>query len=252
VKNGVGRERAGFTPWFWSYRLAARIEAVVVACVIAGVVAILTLLFRMPGPLVVHVQDDKKEAVMGARVRCTSPDGQSSHAGVTDVFGEAKWPGLARGPWTCEVTPPDRYHAEVQTGVVTVVPRKPAMWTTVVERPARILVQVVRPQGQPRAKVAVRAVCGSETWEARAGLVDGLATLFVPHGTACRAGLVRPELPGEGPVTDARLECSAAPCTDEITAGVGETKSAVLKPTAEEWAAVRPPPEPDRPAEAAQ
>ena len=126
------------------------------------------------------------------------------------------------------------------------------MWTTVVERPARILVQVVRPQGQPRAKVAVRAVCGSETWEARAGLVDGLATLFVPHGTACRAGLVRPELPGEGPVTDARLECSAAPCTDEITAGVGETKSAVLKPTAEEWAAVRPPPEPDRPAEAAQ
>src|SRR5438132_1086920 len=172
VKNGVGREHAGFTPWFWSYRLAARIEAVVVVCVIAGVVAILALLFRMPGPLVVHVQDDKKEAVMGARVRCTSPDRQSSHAGSTDVFGEAKWPGLARGPWTCEVTPPERFHADVQTGIVTVVARKPAMWTTVVERPARILVQVVRPQGQPRAKVAVRAVCGSETWEARAGLGD--------------------------------------------------------------------------------
>src|SRR5438477_335868 len=104
----------------------------------------------MPGPLVVHVQDDKKEAVMGARVRCTSPDRQSSHAGSTDVFGEAKWPGLARGPWTCEVTPPERFHADVQTGIVTVVARKPAMWTTVVERPARILVQVVRPQGQDR------------------------------------------------------------------------------------------------------
>jgi hypothetical protein len=140
----------------------------------------------------------------------------------------------------------------VQTGIVTVVPRKPAMWTTVVERPARILVQVIRPQGQPRAKVAVRAVCGAETWEARAGLVDGLATLFVPHGKACRAGLVRPELPGDGPVTQARLDCSTAPCTDEIVGGVGETTNAVLRPSAEQWAAVRPPPEPDNSAEAAR
>jgi len=123
VKNGVGRQHAGFTPWFWSYRLAAKIEAVVVVCVIAGVIAILALLFRMPGPLVVHLQDEKKDPIMGARVRCTSPDGQTSHAGSTDVFGEAKWPGLARGPWTCEVTPPDRFHAPVQTGVVVVVPQ---------------------------------------------------------------------------------------------------------------------------------
>ena len=245
MKNGVGRQHAGFTPWFWSYRLAARIEAVVVICVIAGVIAILALLFRIPGPLVVHLQDDKKEAIMGARVRCTSPDGQSSHAGSTDVFGEAKWPGLQRGPWTCEVTPPDRFHAAVQTAVVTVVPRKPAMWTTVVERPARILVQVVRPQGQPRAKVAVRAVCGGATWEARAGLVDGLATLFVPHGKLCKVGLVRPELPGEGPVTEAKLDCASGPCSGELIAGVGETVNASLKPTSEQWAAVRPAPEPE-------
>jgi len=33
----------------------------------------LALLFRMPGPLVVHIQDDKKEPIMGARVSCTSP-----------------------------------------------------------------------------------------------------------------------------------------------------------------------------------
>src|SRR2546421_4838518 len=175
VKNGVGREHAAFTPWFWSYRLAAKIEAVVVVCVIAGVVAILALLFRMPGPLVVHLQDDRKEAVMGAPVRCTSPDPQSSHAGNTDAFGEAKWPGLARGPWTCEVTPPERFHAAVQTGIVTVAPRKPAMWTTVVERPDRIRVKVVRPEGQPRAKVAVRAVCGGEGWGARAGVRHGPA-----------------------------------------------------------------------------
>jgi hypothetical protein len=249
VKNGVGRQHAGFTPWFWSYRLAAKIEAVVVVCVIAGVIAILALLFRMPGPLVVHVQDDKKEGIMGARVRCTSPDGQTSHAGSTDVFGEAKWPGLARGPWTCEVTPPDRFHAPVQTGVVTVVPRKPAMWTTVVERPARVLVQVLRPLGQPRAKVAVRAVCGSDTWEARAGLVDGLATLFIPHGKPCKVGLVRPELAGDGPVPQAHLDCSSVPCSQEITAGVGETRTVVLKPAAEQWAAVRPPPEPETAAE---
>jgi len=157
MKNGVGRQHAGFTPWFWSYRLAAKFEAVVVVCVFAGVIAILALLFRMPGPLVVHVQDDKKEPIMGSRVSCTSPDGMTTHAGTTDVFGEAKWPGLAKGPWTCDVTPPDRFHAAVLTGHVNVVARKPAMWTTVVERPARIMVQVTRPQGQPRAKVAVRS-----------------------------------------------------------------------------------------------
>jgi hypothetical protein len=220
-------------------------EALVVICVIAGVIAILALLFRMPGPLVVHVQDDKKDAIMGANVRCTSPDGRSSHGGSTDVFGEAKWPGLARGPWTCEVTVPARFHTGAQTGIVTVTARKPAMWTTVVERPGRILAQVVRPQGQPRAKVAVRALCGSETWEARAGVVDGLASLYVPHGKLCKVGLVRPELPGDGPVTEAKLDCASAPCSTELVAGVGETVNVTLKPTPEQWGAVRPAPEPE-------
>jgi hypothetical protein len=246
MKNGVGRQHAGFTPWFWSYRLAAKFEAVVVVAVFAGVIAILALLFRMPGPLVVHVQDDKKEAIQGARVTCTSPDAKTSHAGSTDVFGEAKWPGLAKGPWKCDVTSPDRFHAPVQTGYVNVVPRKPAMWTLVVERPGRIVAQVVRPQGQPRARVAVRAICADDAWEARAGLLDGLATLYVPHGKPCRVGLVRPELPADGPVTDARLDCASAPCSAQVTAGVGERIDLVLTPTAEQWLAVRPPPEPEK------
>jgi hypothetical protein len=143
------------------------------------------------------------------------------------------------------VTPPDRFHSAVRTGFVPVVPRKPAMWTTVVERPARVVVQVVRPQGAPRAKVAVRAVCGGDAWEGRAGLLDGLATVFIPTGKPCRVGLVRPELQGDGPATTARLECAAAPCTGEMIGGVGQALSAVLKPSAEQWAAVRPPIEPD-------
>ena len=247
MRNGVDRQRAGFTPWFWSYRWAARLEAAVVVAVFAGVLAIMAFLFQMPGPLVVHVQDDRREAIMNARVRCTSPDGQTSYAGITDVFGEAKWPGLSKGAWKCEVTPPDRYHSPVQVGFAAVVSRHPAIWITSVERPGRILVQVVRPQGSPRAKVAVRASCGKDGWEARAGLVDGFVTLYVPHGATCRVGLVRPELPGDGPPTNTQLQCSDAPCTGELSAGVGEAANAVLKPTPEQWAALRPPPEPDKP-----
>jgi hypothetical protein len=245
MKNGVDRPRASFTPWFWSYRWAARIEAAIVVCVFAAVVFIMGFLFQMPGPLVVHVQDDRREPIKDARVRCTSPDGQTSYAGTSDVFGEAKWPGLAKGPWKCEVTAPDRYHAGVTTGYAVVVSRHPAMWTTTIERPGRISVQVVRPEGAPRAKVAVRAVCGNEAWEGRAGLLDGRALLFVPHGAQCRVGLVRPELPGDGPVAQAKLDCSAGACIEELSAGVGQETAAVLKPTAAQWAAVRPPAEPD-------
>ena len=93
----------------------------------------------------------------------------------------------------------------------------------------------------------MRAVCGGETWEARAGLIDGRALLFVPHGAPCRVGLVRPELPGDGPSTQRTLACDTEPCTGELTAGVGEELSLTLKPTAGQWAAVRPPPEPDKP-----
>jgi len=161
------------------------------------VIAILALLFRMPGPLVVHVQDDKKEPIMGARVSCTSPDGMTHPRGHDGRVrrGEMARPG--EGAVRCDITPPDRFHAAVLTG--TSRRRAEArVWTTVVERPARIMVQVTRPQGQPRAKVAVRAVCGSETWEGRAGLLDGLATLYAPHGKALQVGLVRPSCPGTG------------------------------------------------------
>jgi len=252
VKNGVGRQHAGFTPWFWSYRLAAKIEAVVVVCVIAGVIAILALLFRMPGPLVVHLQDEKKDPIMGARVRCTSPDGQTSHAGSTDVFGEAKWPGLAKGSWKCEAELPAKFHEATLVGYATVIERKPAMWLARVERPARATVEVIRPEGQPRAAPAVRAVCaaapGDEappTWESRAGLLDGRATLYLPHGRACRIGLVRPELSAKesGPVTQAKLACASEPCTPELRGGVGQEVFAALRPSAEQWSAVRPAPE---------
>jgi hypothetical protein len=247
MKNGADRQRPGFTPWFWSGRTPAKIEAGIVIAVFAAVIAIMVYLFQMPGPLVVHLQDDVKEPIKGAGVRCTSPDGATAHAGQTDVFGEVKWPGLEKGAWKCEVNAPDRFHAATQVGYATVVARHPAMWITVVERPARIVVQVQRPQGAPRAKVAVRAVCGAETWEARAGLIDGRATLFVPHGVPCRAGLVFPELPADGPSTQSKLDCAAQPCTDSITGGVGQELSATLTPSADQWAAVRPPPEPDKP-----
>ena len=251
MKNGVEQGRRGsFTPWFWSYRFVAKIEAAIVVCVFAGVIAIMAFLVQMPGPLVVHVQDDTKQPVRGARVRCTSPDGQTSYAGTTDVFGEAKWPGLAKGPWKCDVDAPARFFAPQQSGYATVVARHPAIWTTTVERPGRVEVQVVRPEGQPRARVAVRAVCaGGGAWEARTGLIDGMATLYIPHGAQCRAGLVRPELPDEGPPTQAHLSCDTEPCSGELSAGVGQAVNAVFKPDAQQWQAVRPPPEPDKPEE---
>ena len=250
MRNGVDRRRASFTPWFWSYRWAARIEAAIVMCVFAGVIAIMVFLLQMPGPLVVHVQDDQRQPIKGARVRCTSPDGAISHVGLTDVFGEAKWPGLTKGAWKCEVTPPDLFHAGVETGFATVVARHPAIWITSIERPGRIRVQLVRPQGSPRAAIAVRVVCPGnppETWEARAGLLDARVLLFVPHGKRCQVGIVRPELPGEGPATQAVLSCADQPCSAELTVGVGQEVQLTLSPTAAQWEAVRPPPEPDKP-----
>jgi hypothetical protein len=242
-----GPRRGSFTPWFWSYRLAARLEALVVICVFAGVLFIMGYLLQMPGPLVVHLQDDAHDPVKNARVRCTSPDGETSYAGMTDVFGEAKWPGLAKGPWRCEITPPERFHAAPETGIATVAARHPAVWNARVERPARILVDVVRPTSAPRAAVAVRAVCdGGETWEARAGLLDGRALLFVPHGKTCRLGLVRAELPYDGAVTNKDLDCEREPCRGGLNGGVNELLTARLSPNLEQWERVRPPPEPDQ------
>ena len=246
MKNGVEQRRASFTPWFWSYRWAARLEAAVVLCVFAGVLFIMGYLFQMPGALVVHLQDDRREAIKNARVRCTSPDGSQSFAGLTDVFGEAKWPGLAKGAWKCEVTPPELFHGGVVTGFATVAARHPALWIVSVERPGRIAVLVVRPGGAARAKVAVRAACAGGAWEARAGLLDGRALLFVPHGASCRVGLVRPELPFDGPPTQSALDCDHQPCSAAVSAGVGQEASVVLKPTPQQWEAARPPPEPEQ------
>lgn len=237
---------AEFKPWFWSGRGPAKLEGVVVALVFAGVIAILGYLVQMPGPLVVHVQDDTKDPIKGAQVRCTSPDGGTSFSGPSDVFGEAKWPGLSKGPWRCEVRPPDRFHAGVEVGYATVAARHPAMWTVAIERPARLNVQVVRPKTAPRAPMAVRAVCGDDAWEARAGVLDGLAVLYLPHGKACRAGLVRPELPFDGRPTSRALDCGELPCTQELRGGVGEALQATLRPTLAQWTAARPALEPDR------
>jgi len=254
VRNGVGaRSTATFEPRFRS-SVPARIEAVLAAAVIAAVLAIFYyLLVKLPGPLVVHVEDDTHQGIMNAQVVCDGPDGKR-FSGLTDVFGEAKWPGLAHGGWRCEALPPPKFHTAAMIGYATVVPRKPAMWLARVERPTTATVQVVRPKGEPRAAPAVRAVCAAvpgesspPTWETRAGLLDGRATLYLPHGRACRIGLVRPELPANapGPVTDARLSCGSAPCTPELRGGVGEELHVVLAPNPEQWQEVRPPIEAD-------
>jgi hypothetical protein len=69
----------------------------------------------------------------------------------------------------------------------------------------------------------------------------------VPHGAPCRVGLVRGEIPDDGPVANGKLDCLAQPCTDQLTGGVGQELQAKLTPTREQWEAVRPPPEPDKP-----
>lgn len=250
VANGA-RPRREFNLKLWSGKLAGRLEAGVVIVTFAGVIAIMIILIQMPGPLVVHVQDDAHEALMGAKVRCTSPDGTQSFAGQTDVFGEAKWPGLAKGAWRCQVEAPPRFHAEPQTGFATVVSRSPAFWSTVVERPARVELGAPRPAGSPRAPIAARALCdGGESWETRLGLLNNQATLYVPHGKRCRIGLVHPELSAEvgaGPVAQPTLDCAAFPCSEPVEGGVGQTLEVTLKATPQQWEALRPPPVPDAP-----
>jgi len=254
MRNGLqARAPGAFEPRFRS-AVPARIEGALAAAVIAAVLAIFYwLLVKLPGPLVVHVEDDTHQGVMNAKVVCEGPDGKR-FSGLTDVFGEAKWPGLAQGAWRCEALPPPKFHTGTLVGYATVVPRKPAMWMARLERPATAVVQVVRPRGEPRAAPGVRALCeqapgedAPPTWEARAGLLDGRATVYLPHGRGCRVGLVRPELPpGQpGPVADAKLACDTAPCTPELRGGVGQELQITLAPNPAQWAAVRPPPEPD-------
>lgn len=252
MKNGAPAPAAAkFEPRFAS-RVPGWLEGAVVAAVFALIAVILYLVAQTPGPLVVHVQDDAKTPVVDARVRCEGPDGKE-FTGLTDVFGEAKWPGLAKGAWRCEVTPSPRWFAAPMVGYASVQSRKPAMWIATVERPARAVVHVARPEGVARAAPAVRAVCqGSggdpaQTWETRAGILDERATVWLPPGRPCRIGLVRPELArgASGPSTDARLSCATAPCTKELRAGVGEQLEVALRPSPEQWEAMRPPPEPE-------
>ena len=109
MRNGVqARAPATFEPRFRS-GIPAKIEGVLAATTIAGVLAIFYLLVQMPGPLVVHVEDDRHEGVMNAKVVCSGPDGKQFN-GLTDVFGEAKWPGLAKGSWKCEAVLPPKFH----------------------------------------------------------------------------------------------------------------------------------------------
>jgi len=246
------RDVAQFEPRFRS-SVPGRIEAAVVAAVFIAIGAISYLVVQIPGPLVVHLEDDRQQPILDAQVRCSGPDGRQ-FTGPTDVFGEAKWPGLAKGAWKCEIWPPEKFHSGRIEGYATVVPRKPAMWVARVERPASAVVQVARPEGQARAAPAVRAVCekltaedSAPTWEARAGLLDGRATLFLPHGRSCRIGLVRPERAAgdPGPVTDAKLSCASEPCSPPLRGGVGEQLQLLLKPTSRQWEEVRPSPEPD-------
>ena len=223
------------------------LEGTVVAAVFVLIAVILWLVVQNPGPLVVQVIDDAKHAVIDARVKCTGPDGKE-FTGLTDVFGEAKWPGLAKGAWKCEAQPPRRFFVGPQQGYASVIARKPATWVAMFERPGRAAVEVIRPKGAVRAALAVRAVCeAGDTWEARVGVLDGRATLWIPHGSRCRVGLVRPELAraNPGPVTDSKLACGTLPCSPEISALVGEQIDVTLRPTPEQWEQARPPPEPD-------
>ena len=257
-RNGVPRTEAleprrrasAFSLRLGGDRIPGKIEAAVAAAVICAVFGVAWLIVEMPGPLVVQVRDDADNPVVSALVACESPSGEQTFHGVTDVFGEAKWPGLKKGPWRCEVNPPLRYHAQAQRGSAVVEARRPATWRAQFERPARVIVRVKRPSGQPRAAVAVRAVCEGdpvESWEARAGVLDENAILWLPHGRTCRAGLVRAELPlrEPGPVTKSVLDCEHEPCTGPLLGGVGADLADELDPTAAQWEAVRPEPEPE-------
>ena len=249
--GGAARRRGrAFSLRLIADRAPGKIEAAVAAAVIGAVFGVAWLVVEMPGPLVVQVRDDAGGAVVSALVACESPSGEQSFHGVTDVFGEAKWPGLTKGAWRCEVTPPPRYHAQPQRGGAVVEARRPATWRAQFERPARLIVRVKRPSGAPRAAIAVRAVCAGdpvESWETRAGVLDENAIVWLPHGRSCRIGLVRPELPARepGPVTQPVLDCEREPCTGPLLGGVGAELAAELDPSAAQWQALRPEPEPE-------
>jgi hypothetical protein len=245
VDHGKAQGRGTFAPRSWSFLWRAKVEAAVAIGVIAGVIGVFIYLVQIPGALLVRLVDDKKMPVSKARAECRHPSGLTM-AGFTDVFGEAKFPGLESGQWTCEVQPPERFFSPVLKGTATVAPRNPAAVELVAARGVEVEASVVRPEGAPRATPTIRAVCeGGTGWEARAGLLDGAALLYVPRDSKCRLGLVR-GAPGyaNGVPDQLVLDCSALPCTD-VQGKPGARLYARLKPTAEQWQLARPPPEPD-------
>jgi hypothetical protein len=233
--------------------LSGTIEMVLAVIVLVGVFSVAFLVFRIPGPLVVQVRDDLGAPIRDVRVTCTALEGGRSFRGETDVFGEAKWPGLQKGAWRCEALAPDRFHAEKLEGNTVVGSRTPSVVRMSVERPVRLAVEVTRPKGAPRAAMAVRVVCPATAggalaaWEARSSPLGAAAVLWMPHGRECRAGLVHPELDARAPglVARAELECTALPCSGPLEAGVGGSLELKLDPTLEQWTAARPAPVPE-------
>lgn len=254
-QDGAGRpaKRRGVYAARLTGPLTGTIEAALVVLVLVGIFAVAWLVFRIPGPLVVQARDDRGEPVMGVRIKCTGPEDGRVFSGITDVFGEVKWPGLIKGPWRCSGLPPDLFHGDVLEGAAVVGDRAPAVVKLRFERPVHASVEVLRPKGAPRAAMAVRAVCpASESgpavgWEARTGVLGGPAVLWLPHGRACRAGLVHAELGARGAGLSPHpvLECEELPCTGPLEAGVGGHVEAVLEPTAGQWTLARPAIEPD-------
>jgi hypothetical protein len=252
VDHGSGKQRGVFAPRSWSFLWRAKLEALVAFLVIAGVVGVFVYLVQIPGALIVRVMDEGHKPVIEAHARCRHPGAKLEMAGFTDVFGEAKFPGLERGQWTCEVDPPDRFFSPTLTGFAEVRPRRPAILELTAHRGADVEVQIVRPAGGPRAAVAVRAVCPAEQgeaatgWQARAGLMDGSAFVYLPRGRRCRIGLLKNE---SGPLYTVpermTLDCEAMPCSEPLIGKSGEHLSAKLHPTREQWEAARPPPEAD-------
>lgn len=257
-KNGIahGRGRATFAPRSWSFLWRAKLEGAVVIGVIAGVVAVFIFLLQIPGALIVRVMDDKRMPVPKARAHCRHAGTGLEMVGITDVFGETKFPGLERGIWSCEVQPPDRFFSPLLIGTAKVWPRNPAVVELLATRGVEVEVSVARPQGAPRASPAIRAVCEpkagqpAQGWEARAGLLDGTALLYLPRDSSCRLGLV-PGARGfvNGPPESTELACDSLPC-EAISGQPGARLAVKLTPSREQWDAARPPPEPDEAADA--
>jgi hypothetical protein len=253
-RNGVEKPpRRAFPLRLVSSEIPGRIELVIATIVVATVFGVAFLIFNLPGPLVVHVHDEAGGNVMGARVSCEDAAGLHHFSGITDVFGETKWPGLEKVLWSCRILPPDRFQLLEQYGTTTVRSRSPATVEVRIERPLHVNVTVKRPKGSPRARPAVRAICPATqtapemAWEARASVLTGNTELWLPFGRACRAGLAQPQLTERpaGLVPNPTLDCSAFPCTPIFSGASAKSLDFTLEPTDLQWANAKPPPDPE-------